>query len=860
MPRRKKSPEGGPPLLRWLRRLATVAVSAAVALVVAVVAASLLLDFDAYKPDIAAAIQTATGRDVEIAGPVEVSPGFSTTITLHDVALAAPPGGSALHVQKLDIRLATIPLLFGSVAIERLVLVKPALELAGVFGDELPLFAAAQGSSPRPAATPANEAPAEEADAAAAALPLEFGAVKIEGGSVGWTNPRTGRVARVDIPVLELRAESLGSSMLITGRLHSGGRTLTVGGDVGPIGRLLNPNATLPWQVAVKLNSDGVRLAARGSVTQARRDPAFQFLLDAAVNDLAAIEEFLPDPRMQLREGSATLNIRKVKGSAAELSGLTLHLSGLLAPADLPGIKVDHADFSAPALDQPVTADVAVVYHDIPVHASGMVAKLSAALPGAQPAAPVRLEFSVEALGALLSVKGSARAPAKLSGLDVSIIARAASLGALSPLAGRTLPDFKQVGLEGVLDGEIAPGRAISLRRLAVSTPEGNFGGDVTLLQTTRPALRGTLKVGQLDLDAVLAILSASPSLASAGPAAIKAAPPVPGTATPPPAAVAAPDTPSSPDMLFSSVPIDLHWLDQADADFKFTAAALLAKGLSYANIAGRMVLKDGRLMLDPLSGDAPGGRVDAKFSIESRAAEPPVALSLRAPSVTLQAIAAPFGDYESVTGNVFIDAALTAAGRTPHNLAASLNGRLSLTIQDGDLSNVLVGSLLSPLLKAAQAPPNMLGGMGRTRLRCLAARFEVRQGEASVTTLVADTGRLSVDGTGSINLGSELLDLRLKPLLRTGPGIVVPVRVDGRLLEPKYAVEMPPGGKAGGALSATVTALLPGARPAEKPADPCPPALAAVRGTPVPAPAQPQATPAPLLPKFGDVPKNAQH
>jgi AsmA protein len=116
----------------------------------------------------------------------------------------------------------------------------------------------------------------------------------------------------------------------------------------------------------------------------------------------------------------------------------------------------------------------------------------------------------------------------------------------------------------------------------------------------------------------------------------------------------------------------------------------------------------------------------------------------------------------------------------------------------------------------------------------------------ATIGTFLLDSGRLLLNATGQLNLGDETLALHLRPMLRAGgPGIVVPVRVDGSFREPKLSLDpsvISPGNVAA-SLGATAASVASGllsqgriggavaaAGLGERGGDACGPGLAAVR------------------------------
>src|SRR5271157_2774697 len=117
---------------RLVRNIA-LAVGGVIVLLVAGVAVFLAtLDPNSYKPQIIAAVQSATGRELTIGGRIGLSVSLRPTLEVSDVGFSNPPGFSrpqmaTLH--KLELRLALIPLLSKRVQIEQLVLEQPDILL-----------------------------------------------------------------------------------------------------------------------------------------------------------------------------------------------------------------------------------------------------------------------------------------------------------------------------------------------------------------------------------------------------------------------------------------------------------------------------------------------------------------------------------------------------------------------------------------------------------------------------------------------------------------------------------------------------------------------------------------------------------
>jgi uncharacterized protein involved in outer membrane biogenesis len=286
----------------------------------------------------------------------------------------------------------------------------------------------------------------------------------------------------------------------------------------------------------------------------------------------------------------------------------------------------------------------------------------------------------------------------------------------------------------------------------------------------------------RIDLDALLDVRWVDPAAAPAT-AGQQATP------TPPP------ERRSNPNLLFSDAPLDLGMLRNADADVRLRISELRIGDQTNRDIAGHFALQDGKLVLDPISGTLPAGKMSGRLTIDANPPKPPVALVLRAPGLALRALALMLRLPSDVSGSLEVDAKLDGAGDSLHAIAAGLNGRLGLAMVNGEIDNSSLNHLLGPVLTSASLPLSLLNPgpsiRGSNALRCLAALLDARDGLATFRALYLDSARVKVTGNGTINLAEETLSLRLEPLARLADtGITVPLIVGGTIENPKARVD----------------------------------------------------------------------
>jgi AsmA protein len=236
------------------------------------------------------------------------------------------------------------------------------------------------------------------------------------------------------------------------------------------------------------------------------------------------------------------------------------------------------------------------------------------------------------------------------------------------------------------------------------------------------------------------------------------------------------------------ALPFDM--LRRADADIQMKVGALTSGGTVYRDIAGHLLLQDGKLRLDPFAAVLPGGRMELKLSADATEAAPPVSVAMRAPGLALKPLLAVLGLPDDASGVVDVDLDLRGAGRTPHAIAAGMDGHAGLSMVNGRIENRLIAETIGQALREANLPDFGVRG-GNSEVRCFAARLDAVHGVAQLRALLLDATLVHMEGAGSVNLGDETLALRLEPLARVGGiGVMVPLRVGGTFRKPKATVD----------------------------------------------------------------------
>jgi len=760
-----------------------------------------LFDANTLKARVTDAVRRSTGRELVIAGPVGLTWSLVPTIALRDVSLSNPPGMSRpamAQAARVEARIALLPFLSGRVEVRGITLVGPDVLLErDAAGQPNWVFTplAAPSSVPAPAAKPAPR------------MRVSIDAVRVRDGRVGWRSSEG--ILELLAPTLTAAAAGPADPVALSGTLAMGSLSLELKGVAGPLATV----GAAAWPLRVALQGGGVQAGADGTL-----GPDGAMALSATVADLAVLAPGL---------GRTLPPLRDVQASARLAPAGVSDIRGQAGAADLsawmPGLRMTKMTVAAPAMAQPANLAIEGLAGAAPVAITAAAGSLATLLGGG----PAPVQVLLATMGATVQAQGSI-AGLTGRGLDLAVSARVPDLRALGALAGLVLPPMRDI----VFDARAsATGTdAVALRAMRLATPQGDVSGDVVLGRMPRPSLRGTLVSQRLDVDALVAtpapVVPASPAPAPAMPPGQGPLPPVSGAPSPP--------------RMLSDAPLPFDALHRADADLHFALNEVVWHGGSYHAVEGRLLLQDGRLHLDPLQAQAPGGAIQALVLADGATPVPTVAFGLHALGLEAGPLLAAFGAPGDTSGRLDADIQLKGAGGSVRAIAASLDGYLGLAMVDGELDNRWLTGLLGDALRGLPIELN-----GQSAVRCLALRFDVAAGQATARAMLLDASRLHLEGEGNVNLANETLDFRLRTLVRLGAtSVAVPVHLAGSWRSPRPQVAM--GGAGQGAL---VIGAAPGP-------DACPAQLAVARdGRAGPMPAtEPSATGATRSPKPADL------
>ncbi len=728
-------------------------------------------------------VHRSTGRDLTITGGVHLKLGLAPQFEVDGIAFSNVAGGSRpqmLTARSLTAQLALLPLLGGDAVISSLVLQNPDIILERGT-DGVPNWQFAPERRPMFGHT---------SSASHGGGRVEIRNLALEGGQITWA---AGTVAPITLGITHLvwsaQDVDLPMSLAFTGT--KGDVPVTLTASSGSLQRLQGgPTSALAgaWPLTADLSVLRASLHVEGGINHPEQGRGYQFRVTANAPALAELNPLIKGATLPpLTDVNA--NALLSDGSAGELrtSQVSVHAGAADLGSWVPGLAVKQLLLSAPGPGQLVQLSLDGTYQDQPLRVAGTAMQPDVVGSGG----PIQATLTAQAAGANFTAHGTVPPSLSAAGLDMTLNARAADLSSLSPLVGRTLPPAHDFSLEAQVGDAGVKLRGVAVRNLAIASSLGDLSGELTVQWAPRAALTGTLTSRVLDLDAIGApaggLLPAVWPLPDTSASQSVPPPPVPTPTTPQNTAAPLPtDTPVA-------NPLPLARLRNTDADLTLSIGDLTYGGQKLSDLQAHLQLTDGKLALNPFRAQSAEGAIIGGASLDASSDDPPIAVTLRSPSISASAVAGLLGYPDAAHGTMQVDAQLSGVGQTVQAIKSSLDGHLGLAMVNGQVDDSLVQGLLGAALDTAGVPS--FGG-GTSQVRCLALRLNFTNGTGTVTALAADTSKLSMDGTGQVDLRAQTADLHLRPRIRLGPTeVAAPVWFHGPFGDMKATLDPVLGG-----------------------------------------------------------------
>jgi uncharacterized protein involved in outer membrane biogenesis len=330
-----------------------------IAVIVAVVAIVMSMDFNQYKPEIIAEAKKATGRDLKIDGDIKLAISLTPALAVSGVSFSNATWGSQpvmAKVETFEAQVAILPLLSGTVDVQKIVIIGADILLEkNAKGEFNFVFEPAGGAAPA-----ASQAAPAESSGGAGVIPV-IRQVTIEKSRVTYRDAAAPKPISLVVNELSLKGDGLDSPLNLNFDGAYNDNAISMAGTLGAPSAMMSGGK--PFPVKLDIKAGGATVALSGAIADVAAARGLDLTLAVSGQSLETLSPLAGSPVPPIgpysvnakvtgdADKAVTLSGLAVKIGGSDLSGtVTANLSGAVPSidADLKSTKLDVADFAKP--------------------------------------------------------------------------------------------------------------------------------------------------------------------------------------------------------------------------------------------------------------------------------------------------------------------------------------------------------------------------------------------------------------------------------------------------------------------------------------------------------------------------------
>lgn len=232
---------------------------------------------------------------------------------------------------------------------------------------------------------------------------------------------------------------------------------------------------------------------------------------------------------------------------------------------------------------------------------------------------------------------------------------------------------------------------------------------------------------------------------------------------------------------VFPATELPFELLSRLDAEVTFVSDTLITPAAIFRDLGSRLVLTDGRAIVDPVKARIADGDMLARFDIHSAAATPEVVSTLSLSGVRLDQLPQVAAKNAIKGGTLDLAVDIAGRGRSAREIMAHANGSIAVDIGTARFDNKAVNLAETDLLWSFVTRLNPFATREPvSEIECVAVRFPIADGVAENPAGIGILTRsLSILAGGKLNFATEQIDLGARPKPREGLGLSVSGLVD---------------------------------------------------------------------------------
>jgi uncharacterized protein involved in outer membrane biogenesis len=211
------------------------------------------------------------------------------------------------------------------------------------------------------------------------------------------------------------------------------------------------------------------------------------------------------------------------------------------------------------------------------------------------------------------------------------------------------------------------------------------------------------------------------------------------------------------------------EFLETLAATSKVSATALMARGhykhLKFGSLSARIMIQDGVLDVDRLSGQSTGGEMAGRIVVQLPRHEPADAeISVRATGLLVEDVLKLLGPRGGVaTGEARLTGTIRGHGRNPHGLAPTLNGKVDILLNNGHILKSRERAVWK-IISILNLPAVLQGKVDLEKeglpYNKITATILARNGLFETENLIIDSPILKITAAGNYDLPTDQMDM----------------------------------------------------------------------------------------------------
>lgn len=296
------------------------------------------IDWNAYKPEISEQVRKFTGRELVIAGDIDLKVLPAPALIAEKVSLSSIEGAQSpdlVSLRSVEVRIALAPLLGGNLSVETVRLVEPQVHLEVLTDGRATWVFDAPTAKGTDEQTASGSSPS--GNGASSSPGIAIGNFEIVDGSLTYQDAgsKTNEVIN-DIDVTLEAASLVSGPFRARGSLVAKGMRLGINAEIGEIvgGR------TFPLDLGVMVGGESAKLSLAGTVLNLEEAPRFRGTMKLESPDIGKVVSALADgaelpaPLSQSLLMNGTLD---ASASALALDDLSLNFGGAVGKGKVSG-------------------------------------------------------------------------------------------------------------------------------------------------------------------------------------------------------------------------------------------------------------------------------------------------------------------------------------------------------------------------------------------------------------------------------------------------------------------------------------------------------------------------------------------